>query len=767
MNPQFLGLTTKEAQERLAQYGPNAIQEMEKSPILEFFLKFWSPVPWLLESTFILQMTLGKTNEAVITFCLLVFNALVGYMQERKAQSALSLLRKQLKIKARVLRNEVWIFLDAQEIVKDDVIRVRMGDFLPADVKLIEGNVLVDSSAITGESLPVELSAGSPAFSGSIVKRGEATGVVTATGKRSFFGRTAELVRAAKTEGHFEKTVLNIVRYLITIDAFLVAIILIYASIKDMSLSIVLPFALVLLVVSIPVALPAAFTLMSSLAALKLAGRGILVTKITAIEEAAAMNVLCSDKTGTLTKNSLILKDLKPHLLLSTAELLEMAALASNEASQDPFDTAILSLAHKHGIPFSKERLQFIPFEPMTKRSEAIVQYPDHIRHIVKGAPLPIISLSGGGAELLEESESLAAQGARVLAVAFHEGNQWTFAGFLTFSDPVREESRQTINDLRALGVQIKMVTGDSSATAKAIAAEVGIGERIGHKEDIVSKSVDEYDIFAEVFPEDKFNLVQVLQQKDYIVGMTGDGVNDAPALKQANIGIAVSNATDVAKAAASLILTNPGLGNVIKAVKEGREVYRRMLTYTLNKVVKTTNVALFLSLGLLIEDVFILTPRLVMFLIFANDFVTMSLASDNVRMPKEPCLLKIKFLVLTSLILALSWLIFNFAVFYAARDWFRLSLDSLQTLMFVMSVFTGLATVYLIRTRMHFWKIRPGKLLIASTVGDIMVVSAMACFGILMEPVSLDIILLLGISVVVFMFALDQIKALVFRRYQ
>ncbi len=378
MNSQFHGLTTKEAQERLAQYGPNAIQEMEKSPILEFFLKFWSPVPWLLESTFILQMTLGKTNEAFITFCLLVFNALVGYMQERKAQSALSLLRKQLKIKARALRNGVWIFLDAQEIVKDDVIRVRMGDFLPADVKLIEGNVLVDSSVITGESLPVELSAGSPAFSGSIVKRGEATGVVTATGKRSFFGRTAELVRAAKTEGHFEKTVLNIVRYLITIDAFLVAIILIYASIKDMSLSIVLPFALVLLVVSIPVALPAAFTLMSSLAALKLAGRGILVTKITAIEEAAAMNVLCSDKTGTLTKNSLILKDLKPHLLLSTAELLEMAALASNEASQDPFDTAILSLAHKHGIPFSKERLQFIPFEPMTKRSEAIVQNPDH-----------------------------------------------------------------------------------------------------------------------------------------------------------------------------------------------------------------------------------------------------------------------------------------------------------------------------------------------------------------------------------------------------
>ena len=766
MNLEPIGLTTNEAQERLAKYGPNAIQEFKRHPLFEFLAKFWSPIPWMLETTFILQLSLGKKNESIITICLLVFNATVGFIQEKRAESALSLLRKKLQIKARVLRDHAWILIDAQEIVKDDVIRIRMGDFIPADIKLVEGNILVDRSALTGESLPVELAPGNNAFSGSIVKRGEATGLVIATGKRSFFGKTAELVSSAKSESHFEKIVLNIVEYLVSIDIFLAVVILIYASVMDIPLSTILPFALVLLVASIPVALPATFTLMSALASLKLANQGVLVTRLTAIEEAAGMEILCCDKTGTLTQNSLILKDIQPLLSITKAELLRLAAFASNEASQDPFDTAILSSARKEGVLDLKNRLKFIPFDSMTKRSEAIVNDQNKVIRVVKGAPPLIASMTSDGANSVNIASQLAAQGYRILSIAFGEGDQLQLAGFLIFSDPIREDSKKTIDDLKKLGLTVKMVTGDVSATAKAIAAEVGMGQRIAPKEAILAKHIQEYDIFAEVFPEDKYHLVQIFQQQGCVVGMTGDGVNDAPALRQADVGIAVSNATDVAKAAASMILTNPGLTNLIEAIKTGREVYRRMLTYTLNKVVKTTDIALFLSLGLLFENVFVITPRLVMFLIFANDFVTMSLASDNVKISKSPCRLKVQFLAPISFLLALCWLSFDFGIFFAARDFFKLSLPAIQTLMFLMFVFSGLATVYLVRTRDHLWKIRPGKFLLISTIGDILIVSSLAFFGILMEPLSLGIILFLAACVVVFMMLLDQIKVIVFQRF-
>ena len=468
MTSETIGLTSNEAQARLSKYGPNAIQELKRHPLLEFLAKFWSPIPWMLEITFILQLSLGKKNEAIVTMCLLIFNAVVGFIQEKRAQSALSLLRKKLQIKARVLRDQTWVLIDAQEIVSDDLIRVRMGDFISADIKLVEGNILVDRSALTGESLPVELTADNVAFSGSIVKRGEATGIVTATGKRSFFGKTAELIRSAKSESHFEKAVLNIVEYLISIDIFLVVIILIYASVVAIPLSDILPYALVLLIASIPVALPATFTLMSALASLKLANQGVLVTRLTAIEEAAAMEILCSDKTGTLTQNSLALNDIVPLIPITKTELLRLAAFASNEASQDPFDTAILTLVRKEGVFDFKNRLKFIPFDSITKRSEAIVQDQNKILRVIKGAPSLIASMTGAGIDTMNVASQFAAQGSRVLGIAFGENDQLQFAGFLIFSDPIREESKQTIDDLKKLGVDVKMVTGDISATASS-----------------------------------------------------------------------------------------------------------------------------------------------------------------------------------------------------------------------------------------------------------------------------------------------------------
>lgn len=759
------GLSTDEAKERLSQYGPNLIQEYRRDPLLEFLAKFWSPIPWMLEIAFIFQISLGKQTEAIVTVCLLVFNVVIGFMQEKRAQSALSLLKKKLQIKARVLRDKSWTLIDAQEIVKDDLIRVRMGDFIPADIKLLEGNILVDRSALTGESLPIELIDGNMAFSGSIVQRGEATGLVIATGKRSFFGKTAELVDRAKPESHFEKTVLRIVEYLISIDILLAASILIYAAIIDIPLDVIIPFILVLLIASVPVALPATFTLMSALASLKLANRNVLVTRLTAIEDAAAMEILYSDKTGTLTKNSLILKEIQPQLPITKEELLRMAAFASNEASHDPIDMAILFSASQQGLLDLKNRLKFVPFDSMTKCSEAIVQDRDKIYRVVKGAPSLIASMTNAESNSISIATQLAAQGSRVLSVAIGENDQLQLAGFLIFSDPIRDESKKIVDDLRKLGVSVKMVTGDTSATAKAIAAEVGIGQRIGKKETILSKQIDEYDIFAEVFPEDKYHLVQASQQQGYVVGMTGDGVNDAPALRQAEMGVAVSNATDVAKAAASMILTSPGLENVIEAIKIGREVYRRMLTYTLNKIVKTTDIALFLCLGFLFENVFVITPRLVMFLIFANDFVTMSLANDNVRLLKEPCRLKVQYIAPISLLLAICWLCFYFGIFFTAKNYFKMPLEAIQTLMFLMFVFSGLATVYLVRTRNHLWKIRPGKYLLISSIGDILAVNSLAYFGILMEPISLEIILLLVLSIALFMLLLDFIKTFLFQK--
>lgn len=756
-----LGLTSKEAQEKLSQSGPNAI-ETKKHPVFEFFAKFWGPIPWMLELTIIFQLCLGKKSEVSITICLLLFNAVVGFTQESRAQSALSLLRSKLKIKARVFRDQIWTLVDAHNIVPGDMIRIRVGDFVPADIKLVEGNILVDQSSLTGESLPIELSANNNAFSGSIVKRGEATGIVTATGIHSFFGKTTELVQSAKSQSHFEKMVLQIVKYLVAIDVFLVSAILIYSSLAGLKLSDILPFALILLVASIPIALPATFTLMSALTSLMLAKKDILVTKLAAIEEAGVMNLLFCDKTGTLTQNRLSLTDLQPISPITKLELLKFAAFASNDANQDPIDISILSLAKKSGIDDFSNRLTFTPFDPIKKISEATTNDQNKIIRIVKGAPSLVASLTHAEGQVA----NTASQNNRILSIAIGEGDQLKLAGFLVFSDPIREDSKNAIDGLKDLGITIKMLTGDNSTTAVAIAQEVGIGSRVCPKSMILSNEITNYDVFAEVYPQDKYLIMQTFQQEGYIVGMTGDGVNDAPALKQADIGVAVSNATDVAKAAAGIVLTSPGLQSLIEVIKSGRAVYRRTLTYTLNKVVKTTHIALFLSLGLLFENVFMITPHLVMLLIFANDFATMSLATDNVRISKNPRRLNIQFLIITSFLLALCWLCFSFGVYYVAKNYFQFSLPAIQTLVFLMFVFTGLATVYLVRTVDYLWKMPPGKWLLFTTCGDILVVSLLAYLGVWMESVTLGSILFLMIAVIVFMFFLDFIKVFVLQNF-
>ncbi len=752
------GLSTEEAKRRLAQYGPNAVVEEAPHSWLLFLHKFWAPVPWMLEATFILEVLLAKWPEAIIIALLLLFNGILGFSQERKAQNALALLRERLRIQARVCRDGNWQTVAAAELVPGDLVHIRMGDIVPADLRLTDGSVLVDQSALTGESMPVDCTAESPLYSASIIRRGEASGKVTATGAQSYFGKTAELVRGAGAKSHLEELVLSIVRYLVAMDVLLVIAILAYAMVQQIPLANILPFALILLVASVPVALPATFTLATAIASLHLVHRGVLVTRLAAVEEAAAMSDLCSDKTGTLTQNSLSLSQLHPWPAISENDLLAMAALASDASTQDPIDLAILQETRKRQVK-PPQCEQFVPFDPASKRSEGTFTKDNQPWRAMKGSPQILAQLSGA-TDWENITQQLAASGARVLGVAAGPDGQPQFLGLLALADPVRPDAAEVVRQLQALGVQVRMVTGDSVQTAQTVAHALGINGQVCDR-NALSENCG---VYAGVFPADKFHLVQALQKKDRIVGMTGDGVNDAPALKQAEMGVAVESATDVAKAAASIVLTTPGLQGVLDAVITGRRVYQRMLTYTLNKIVKVFQVALFLSLGFLLFHSFVVTPLLVLLLLFANDFVTMSLAEDNVRPSPQPDRWAVRTLVLSSMAVAVAWLVYIFAVYAVGRS-LQLPTTSVQTLDFLGLVFSGLANVFLVRERGHLWASRPGTFLTVASLVDVMIVSILAIMGWLMAPVPVIFIVCLLAATMIYTLLLDQIKVPLLKR--
>lgn len=764
------GLSSAEAGERLLRYGPNTVREAGSHPWLAFLKKFWAPIPWMLEITIVLQLALGKADEAQIIAALLLFNAVLSFVQENRANKALALLKSRLEIQVRVLRDDRWKKLPAQELVPGDMVHLRMGDLVPADVSLLDGQVLLDQSALTGESLPIEAGEGATAYAGAIVKRGEASGEVAATGSRTYFGKTAELVRTAKTTSHLEKLIFTIVRYLIVLDVILVSTLLVYTTISGIAITEVIPFALILLVASVPIALPATFTLATALGSLELAKNGVLVTRLSAIEEAAAMDVLASDKTGTITLNKLALTALHPYGPHLDADLLRLAALACDDATQDPIDMAILDSARSQGrLAKIPDKLSFVPFDPETKRSEALFEEDGRRLHVIKGAPKVVADLVSSNPDIAVDVERMGAQGLRVLAVAAGSGESLDLVGLIGLKDPPREDSRPLIKSLNDLGVRVMMVTGDGPATAKAIAQEVGLGMRICPPEilqDEIRLHVLDYDVFAHVLPEDKFHMVQALQATGRIVGMSGDGVNDAPALRQAEVGIAVANATDVAKAAASLVLTNPGLSDVKAAVQTSRRIYQRMLTYTLNKIIKTLEIAIFLSVGVMLTGVFVITPLLIVLLLFTNDFVTMSIATDNVTYSQKPERWNVPALMSIAGTLAALVLVLSFAVFFAGRDWLNLPLNQLQTLIFAMLVFTGQGNVYLVRERRHFWKSRPSRWLLLASAVDILAVILLSTRGILMAPIPLQLVAGLMALVLTYLFFMDFVKIRIFRRF-
>jgi H+-transporting ATPase len=775
------GLTEDEAAKRISQLGYNELPEKRKNAVVDFLQRYWGPMPWLLELTTALSYIIGHYLEAVIVFALLTINAIIGFHHTRSSLKALELLKRRLAIKAKVLRNGKWVVKDAREIVPGDIVQVGLGDLVPADAKIVDGEVSVDQSALTGESLPVTAHQSGILYSSSIVKRGEAKALVLNTGASTYFGKTAELVKIAKPKSHQEQIMSAIIKYAMFLSMVALAFVILDAAFtRALDPLTIVRFTLIFLMGSVPVALPAVFAIVLAVGAMELAKEGALVTKLDSIEDAASMESLCLDKTGTITQNKLTVADIIPSDGFETVDVARMAALASKEEIRDVIDLAVIDYAKSLQLSTGEyRRISFTPFDPLTKKSEAIIERNGQRFRAAKGAPQVILSLCKMADETREkfnsDVESLSRKGYRTLAVAKSDGedlDSLVLVGLLSLADPPRPDSMETIRELRQLGVQPKMLTGDNVAIAREIAGQVGIGNRIYPMSNFEKLSeadqaniLDQNDGLAEIYPEDKYRVVKLLQSKGRIVGMTGDGVNDSPALKQAEVGIAVSDSTDVAKASSSIVLTEPGLKVILNTIVTSRQIYQRMLTWVVNKVTKVIQFVGILVLGFFWLHHIVLSVLGMVLLVFANDFVTMSLATDNVKTTKSPNIWNIKNITLASLVLGALLVVEGVAVIFIGVDYYHMDLVTLQTFVLLTLVFTSQFRVLIVRERGHFWSSKPGRELAISSLGTVIGFALLGVYGIILPPITAtQVLIVLGFSAI-FTLGLDFPKFYAFRQ--
>jgi H+-transporting ATPase len=777
-----MGLSSDEVKKRLSQYGYNEVSEKKVSPAIRFVKKFWGITPWMLEITILLEWILGKYFEAYVVMGLLVFNAILGFFQEERANSALQLLKEKLKINARVKRNGNWTLVPARELVPGDVVRLRAGDFIPADVEVGEGNVEVDQSSLTGESQMVEKKVNEILYSGSILRRGEATGVVTSTGAKTYFGRTVELVQVAKPRLHMEEITSKVVKWLVIIVSSFLFVTLFLTALKGMNLFEILPLAVVLMVSAIPVALPTMFTISMALGSLELMKKGILITRLSAIEDAATMNIVCADKTGTMTMNRLSAEEEMAVNPYGEKDVILYGALASQEADQDPMDLAFLSAAKNLGIPMDGYlQKKFVPFDPSTRRTEAVIQKEEHQFTVFKGAINTIIPLCKIGVDELqkieERVEALSARGYRAIAVARADSqDDIKLVGIAFLYDKPRPDSAQLIRELKELGVNVKMLTGDALPIAKEVARQLGLGNQIIRISDLktstqddLSRRIEESNGFAEIYPEDKFLIVQNLQKGKHIVGMTGDGVNDAPALRQSEVGVAVSNATDVAKKAASAVLTTEGLEGIVDLVKIGRMTYQRIITWILNKIIKTFQITVFVVLAFLVTGQYIISALHMILLLFLTDFVTLSISTDNVRYSEKPDTWNITGLVKVALFLGILVIAELMFFLFIGSSYFGLfdDLGQLHTFTFEMLIFVELLDLLIIRERKHFWNSKPSSFLILAIAGDLVLVFLISVLGLpgIVPITPTTALAVVGFSFIIAFLINDSIKVLLIKK--
>ena len=782
------GLSDTEAKKRLTQYGPNEIKEEKTNPILKFLSYFWGPIPWMIEIAVILSALVGHWEDFGIILFLLVCNGVVGFWEERKAGNAIDALKARLAIKARVKRDGKWINPAARELVPGDVIRLRLGDIVPADARLLEGDeVSLDQSALTGESLPATKKPGDAVFSGSIVRRGEIGALVYATGGNTYFGKTAQLVQEAHTVSHFQQAVLKIGKYLIVLAVALVAVIITVGIIRGEPMLYAKPpkdpvllFALILTVAAIPVAMPTVLSVTMAVGARLLAKKQAIVSKLVAIEELAGVDVLCADKTGTLTQNKLTLGDPFSVNGIPADQVILNGALASRSDNNDTIDLAVLGGLKDKDALKGYNVVHFVPFDPVHKRTEATVKSNDgKMFKVTKGAPQVIEALSANAgpvkAAIDKAVNDFAARGFRSLGVARAEGDgPWQFLGVLPLFDPPRDDAKETVATAGKMGVKVKMVTGDQLAIAKETAAKLDMGTNILDAASLgdskkqepaeVADSIEKADGFAQVFPEHKFHIIDVLQKRGHIVGMTGDGVNDAPALKKADCGIAVSGATDAARAAASIVLVAPGLSVIIDAIKESRKIFQRMNSYAIYRIAETLRVLLLMTLAILIFKFYPVTAVMIVMIALLNDGAILSIAYDNVIYRNRPEAWNMRLVLGISTVLGVIGVVAAFGLFYLGEVVFQLDRAVIQTLIYLKLSVAGHLTIFLTRTRGPFWSIRPARILWIAVLGTQIVATMIAVFGVFMEPLPWKWALFVWGYALAWFLVNDRVKLLAYR---